>query len=463
MLVAAGAAIQLAHFTSLIARQTQKAEARSSPSGSFLAPLEPRRHLLPLANRFRSGYTGQTARAVQGGQRRASKGLGGRGRPYSCLFVHVFMMEELLMSTRLTRRQFVRRGTAVAASLAAALPATQTVHAGNPEGADTSKILNYNPDMEYRRCGRTGLMVSAVVLGGHWKRIDRVIGGEKVPGWMTMKIGRPEFQKNRYDVVTRCIERGMNYVDACCREEILAYARALKGRRDKMYFGYSWHIWESRFPEWRSARKLKQGLDAGMREAGLDYVDLWRISLLTESSRHTEAEIEEAMAALDWAKTTGRARFIGISSHDRPHLKKLIETYTDQIEVILTPYTAKTKVVTDETGLWATVQKYDVGWFGIKPFASNSLFKGDSSPDSPHFEEDNRIARLAIRCILCNPAITAPMPGLISVQQVDNVALAVKERRVLDLEEQAELDRVMERAWANLPPHYQWLKDWEYV
>ena len=295
------------------------------------------------------------------------------------------------MTSHLSRRQFVRGGAAAAATLATGLAATETVRAGNPEEKDTSKILNYNPAMEYRRCGRTGMMVSAVTLGGHWKRIDRMIGGEKVPGWMTMKIGRPEFQKNRLDVVTRCIQRGINYVDACCREEILAYSKALKGRRDQMYMGYSWHINESRFKEWRSTKALQRGLDEGMKEAGLEYIDLWRISLLTESSRHTVSEIEDAVAALDWAKRTGRARFIGFSSHDRPHLKKLIETYTDQMEVILTPYTAKTKVVEDETGLWAAIRKHDVGWFGIKPFASNSVFKGDSSPDSPHFDEDNRI------------------------------------------------------------------------
>jgi len=131
--------------------------------------------------------------------------------------------------------------------------------------------------------------------------------------------------------------------------------------------------------------------------------------------------------------------------------------------VILTPYTAKSKLVTDETGLWATLKKYDVGWFGIKPFASNSLFKGDSSPESPHFEQDNRIARLALRYILCNPAITAPIPGLISVQQVDNAALAVAERRALDVKEKAELEEAAARAWASLPPNYQWLKNWEYV
>lgn len=364
------------------------------------------------------------------------------------------------MADNKTRREFIRDTAAAAAALTTGLATAKSAGAAKKS---TNKILNYTPDMEYRRCGRTGLMVSAVCLGGHWKRVVRIIGGDEPQGWMTEKIDRKDFQKNRYDVVTRCIERGINYVDACCREEILAYAKALRGRRDKMYFGYSWHIWESRFEEWRPRKKLREGLDAGMKEAGLDYVDLWRISLLVDSSQHTEAEVQEAVAALDWAKKTGRARFIGISSHDRPHIKKIIETYPEQMEVILTPYTAKTKLVTDESGLWATLKKYDVGWFGIKPFASNSVFKGDSSPTSPHFEEDNKIARLAIRYILCNPAITAPIPGLISAQQVDNVCSAVKERRQLDLKEKADLKNAMERAWANLPANYQWLKDWEYV
>lgn len=131
--------------------------------------------------------------------------------------------------------------------------------------------------------------------------------------------------------------------------------------------------------------------------------------------------------------------------------------------MILTPYTADTKVVTDESGLWAAFKKYDVGWFGIKPFASNSLFKGDSSPASPYLKEDNRRARLAIRYVLCNPTITAPIPGLISARQVDNVALAVKERRVLDLKEHAELKQAMAEAWSGLPPSYHWLRDWEYI
>ncbi len=364
----------------------------------------------------------------------------------------------------LTRREFVGETALAAAGLAFGLTATKTVRAGNSTGEDTSKIPSYNAEMEYRRCGKTNMMVSAVCLGGHWKRVDKVLPDRPgVKGWLDWGTGSPEFDKNRSDVVGRCIDRGINYIDACWSNEVMAYSKALQGRRDKMYLGYSWGHTEVRYPEWRTFKKLRQGFEAGLKEAKQEYVDLWRITCLEQSSQHDDGTVEELIKALDWAKKSGLARFTGISSHDRPHIKKLIEKYPEQLEVICTPYTAKTKVVTDESGLWAAMKKHDVGWFGIKPFASNSLFKGDSTPGNPHAEEDNRLARLAIRHILCNPAITAPIPGLITVEQVDNMALAVKERRELDREEKADLDRAMDRAWANLPGQYQWLKEWEYV
>ena len=131
-------------------------------------------------------------------------------------------------------------------------------------------------------------------------------------------------------------------------------------------------------------------------------------------------------------------------------------------QMICIPYTSNTKALPEDSML-DTAVKLDVGILGIKPFASNSLFRGDGSPDGPHVEEDNRIARMAIRYILNNPAITAPIPGLISPAQVDNMKRAIQERRQLDLAERMELDRASKRAWANLPRHYEWLKDWEYV
>ena len=400
---------------------------------------------------------------------------------------------------RVTRRGFIRTGAAAAAG-AVVFPAIRTVYAGNAASEPTAGILNYNEQMEYRRAGRTNLMISAVCLGGHWKRANVVVPGLFQGGsWLSADLNNKDFEQNRYDVVSRCIDRGINYIDACTKQEVIMYAKALKGRRDKMYLGFSWYQEEMRSlsremndaekagrpkpPGWIT-QKLKEALDHGFQETGLTYVDVWRITCFERSGDHSDRQMEEMLEALRWAKQTGRARFTGISSHDRPHIKKWIEAAPQELEVVCTPYTANTKLVgarieMDSEGkaasivamadgswqnsLWATMQKYEVAWFGIKPFASGSMFKGDGSPGNPFEEEDNKIARLTIRAILTNPVITAPIPGMITPEQVDNVAKAVLQRRMLDKQEQTQLDAATSRAFASLPRHYQWLNDWNFV
>jgi aryl-alcohol dehydrogenase-like predicted oxidoreductase len=361
----------------------------------------------------------------------------------------------------LTRREFVRDGAVTAAGLAVGLGALGNQKAWADE--KVAKTRSYNPEMEYRRLGNTGLWVSAVCLGGHWKRIDKMVPDVfKARGWLSADLNDSGFKKNRRDVVTRCIESGINYIDACTREEILAYSEALRGRRDAMYFGFSWYQEEMRNPKFRTAKALLGTLDKGMKAAKLDYVDLWRPTMHEQSGRHSKGEVDEMMKALEKARKQGKARFTGFSSHDRPHIKWLIETYPEIVQIVVTPFTAKSKA-RPRGSLFDALKEYKVGCFGIKPFSSNHLFNGDSSPGNPHAEEDDRLARMAIRYVLATEAITAPIPGLINTHQVNNMVKAVKERRELDVAEAEELRQAMDEAWAKLPADYQWLKDWEYV
>jgi len=352
---------------------------------------------------------------------------------------------------RISRREFMRDSALVAAGMAVGIRASS---AGEVEQPQEPKPLNYNENMEYRRLGKTGLMISAIALGGHWKRL--IVGS----GWQREDSGIEELDKNRYEVVSRCIEFGINYIDACSGGEILTYAKALKGRRDKMYLGYSWFEREPRFEDWRTEDKLLQGFDQGLKEAGLDYVDVWRISAMM-AGENTDADVEAMIAAFDKAHAQGKARFLGLSSHSREWLKYVIETYP-QFGVVLTPYTAASKVKPTDS-LFDAVKKQDVGVFGIKPFSSGSLFKDGAGAGGVSTPGDDELARLALRYILCNDAITAPMPGLISIHQVENAVRAIRERRELDLNETAQLDQAAGEMLAALPPDYRWLREWEWV
>ena len=361
---------------------------------------------------------------------------------------------------RITRREFAQDTAIAAAAVAAGASAAKAAE------VDKSKILNYNENMEYRRCGKTNLMVAAVALGGHCKQIAKVLPpGINTKGIWGVHVDEPSFLKNRQDVISRMIDVGMNWIDACTIEEVKIHNRALKGRRDKMYLACSWYEREMRSAKGRTAKALLDVLDWGMKDAELEYCDLWRIVMHEQSQNHPNPEVDEMMKALETAKKQGKTRFVGLSSHNRPHIQWMIKTYPNVLDIVVTPCTPETKKAPVDS-MFDTMKKHDIGYFGIKPFSGGSLFKGRGAPNGPKAEEDANIGRLAIRKLLENPVLTAPIPGLITTGQVDNVALAVKERKEgkeLTSAERTLLRGAMQHAWANLPPGYEWLRDWEYV
>lgn len=352
----------------------------------------------------------------------------------------------------MNRRTFIRVSTAAVGG--AALGGHFLASAADESAI--RKTRSYNPDMEYRRLGATGLWVSAVCLGGHWKRL-------RVPGHNLPDVVMPKepadveaLLGNRSEVVTRCLELGINYVDSCTEAEVVMYGRALKGRRDQMYMGFD--MWPAcpREAKYCKAEELLRLLENGMRAAGIDYVDVWRL-VASVPGEHSQADEEEFIKAFEKAKKDGKARFTGASSHGRGWLKRLAESYPQHFQVLLFPYTTDTKELPEDS-LFEAVRKHDIGTFGIKPFAGGSLFAGaKDDQDCMHR------ARLTIRYILGNPAITAPIPGLASIAEVNNMAAAVKEGSKLNQAELRELKRINQQMWAHLPESYDWLRRWEYV
>lgn len=381
------------------------------------------------------------------------------------------------MTEKVTRRGFLGKSVlamgaglasagAVSGAVGGALAGGRVRADGEPEAnADPARgarkadkeppswtILNHDERMSYRRLGKTGIWISAVSLGGHWKRCP---------------FQGPDFQKNRTEIMAQCLDSGFNYVDACYKGEVEVYARAVKdvGKRQKIYFGFDSH--GARGAEYRTRQALMADLEGTMRETGLDYVDVWRITCHEPGGLHTHNEACELAEAGEKAVKEGKVRFFGLSTHDRRWADFMVREFPI-VSVIITPYTPGTNELAHGS-FFETVRKHDVGVFGIKPFASNALFKGSSRPGDPHEEEDNEAARLALRHVLANDAITSPIPGLIYPSHVENCLRAIDERRKLDLvarpaiEGDERLGRVVGAMWGRLPEEYRWLKGWEWA
>ncbi len=334
-----------------------------------------------------------------------------------------------MANDKMTRRDFMQNSAMTAAGLTIGVGGV--VWGAPAEKVDTSKILNYNPNMEYRRQGKTNLMVSAICLGGHSR----------------------SNQKDRTEIVSRCIDAGINYIDACTAGEVKRDAKALQGRRDKMYLALSHCGNEARNERFRKSKALLEVLDGLLKDSNQEYTDLWRITCYEPGGRHTFNTACEIVDALEKAKKQGKTRFIGFSTHDRRWIKFMIEQFP-QIDCVCFPFTTMSKRAQTDS-VFDALKKCDIGAFGIKPFAAGSLFTKDK-------EENFKRARLALRYILASNTVI-PIPGLNSIEQVDNAVKAVQERRQFDLKEQAQFDNASNEAWANLPDNYQWLKDWQYV
>src|SRR5271157_3818485 len=115
---------------------------------------------------------------------------------------------------RMNRRQFVQTTAVAAAGATVGAGAVGKAIGGAAQSPDPAKTRSFNENMEYRRLGRTGLMVSAVSIGGHWKQ-------------MPFADGSADFKKNRREVMAACLDHGINYADPCGAGEVVVYAEAL--------------------------------------------------------------------------------------------------------------------------------------------------------------------------------------------------------------------------------------------
>jgi len=158
--------------------------------------------------------------------------------------------------------------------------------------------------MPYRRCGKSGIKLSAVSLG------------------LWHNFGRNDIFENNRAMVRRAFDLGITHFDLAnnygpppgSAEE--TFGRILKADfksyRDEMLISTKagWGMWSGPYGDFGSRKYLIASLDQSLKRMGLDYVDIFY-----HHRPDPETPLEETMGALDSIVKSGKALYVGISSY----------------------------------------------------------------------------------------------------------------------------------------------------
>jgi len=108
--------------------------------------------------------------------------------------------------------------------------------------------------------------------------------------------------KNRGEVISACIDSGINYLDITTAAECLCYGVAFKGRREKMIVGADIHNLGPRNPSYCNVKDQTRNVDTCLKHLQTDYLDIWRPQAKMDGS-NTDAEKQWLMEITDkqWA------------------------------------------------------------------------------------------------------------------------------------------------------------------
>jgi L-glyceraldehyde 3-phosphate reductase len=170
--------------------------------------------------------------------------------------------------------------------------------------------MKYLPDasryknMQYRRCGKSGIKLPAVSLG-LWHNFGHVDVADNFRKILhtAFDCGITHFDlANNYGPPPGSAEENFGRIlkedFSCYRDELIISTKA----------GYT--MWDGPYGDWGSKKYLVASLDQSLKRMGLDYVDIFY-----HHRPDPETPLEETMAALDLIVRQGKALYVGISNY----------------------------------------------------------------------------------------------------------------------------------------------------
>ena len=228
----------------------------------------------------------------------------------------------------------------------------------------TADSRRYDCGMEYKRCGRSGVLLPKVSLG-FWHNFG----------------GADDYARSR-DIARCAFDHGITHFDLAnnygppygSAEETLGRLmdEDFRPYRDELFIstkaGYD--MWPGPYGNWGSRKYLTASLDQSLRRMRLDYVDLFY------SHRYDpDTPLEETLQALVDTVRSGKALYVGISRWPLHALKVAIE-YLRSHDTPLLIYQGRLNLIDRapaDDGITEECEREGVGFISFSPLAQGLL------------------------------------------------------------------------------------------
>lgn len=173
---------------------------------------------------------------------------------------------------------------------------------------------NRYDNMEYRRCGNSGVKLPAISLG------------------LWHNFGDKDDLENCRNILHTAFDSGITHFDLAnnygppAGAAEINFGKLLKQDfipyRDELIISSKagWGMWDGPYGDWGSKKYLVASLDQSLQRMGLDYVDIFY-----HHRPDPETPLEETMGALDLIVRQGKALYVGISSYQPDEAAQAIE------------------------------------------------------------------------------------------------------------------------------------------
>lgn len=271
--------------------------------------------------------------------------------------------------------------------------------------------------MQYRRLGKTGLMVSEIGFGGEW--LERMA---------------PEDIRA---IFKACEEQGINILDCWMSEPNVrsAIGECIKSSREKWLIqGHIGSTWQNgQYVRTREMSKVKEAFEDLLVRLQTDYIDLGMIHYVDSEKEWDEIVSGPFIEYVHELKEKGMIKHVGLSSHNPKVAKKAV--LSGEIEMMLfsinpafdlmpptenledyfaDQYDAGLAGMDPERAeLYRLCERQDVGITVMKGYAGGRLFNPQASPFG--------VAFTPVQCIhyaLTRPAVASIMAGFSEPEHV---------------------------------------------